>query len=144
MQSAIAEQVTKLVEPLLDEIGIELVEVQFQGNILRVTIFKEGGVGIDDCAKVSREVAHLLEVEDLIEHKYHLEVSSPGLDRPLRNQRDFNRNINQELKATLNEPPGQQVTGTIVRADGDSIVLDTGKEQISIPLTRIAKAKLIF
>jgi len=148
MQSVIAEKVARLVEPLLAEMAIELVEVQYRGEqvgqVLRVVIHKAGGVGVDDCAQVSREVARLLEVEDLIDGAYHLEVSSPGLDRPLKTVRDFTRNLNQEVKLTLNEPAGHLLTGRILGAADDDIVIDTGTEHITIPLIRIAKAKLVF
>ena len=82
-------------EPLLADMGMELVEVQFRreghGWVLRLFIDKEGGVAIDDCAKVSRRNQRLSEVEDLITHAYHLEVSSPGLERPLKKREDFVR-----------------------------------------------------
>ncbi len=78
-------------EPLLADMGLELVEIQYRreghGWILRFFIDREDGVGIDDCAKASREISARLEVEDLIDHAYTLEVSSPGLERPLKKRR---------------------------------------------------------
>lgn len=91
------ERVTEIIQPVLDDLGLELVELQLRsegkkGLVLRIIIFKEGGVSLDDCAQVSREVGFLLEVEDPIGRSYVLEVSSPGLDRPLKTERDFERN----------------------------------------------------
>ena len=92
----IVAEVERLIEPVLAEKLLELVEVQFRqepiGWVLRVIIYKQGGTSVDDCATVSRELSHLLDVEDLIPQKYHLEVSSPGLDRPLKTEKDFLRN----------------------------------------------------
>jgi len=148
MQSTVPALVTRLIQPVLDEMGIELVEVQFcrepVGMVLRLIIDKVGGIGVDDCARTSREVAHLLEVEDPIDTAFHLEVSSPGLDRPLKTERDFLRNVNREVKIILNEPAGQQVTGTIINATGDNVSIHVGKEEQTLPMNMIAKAKLVF
>ncbi len=148
MQSTVSALVTRLIQPVLDEVGIELVEIQFRrepiGMVLRLIIDKIGGIGIDDCARISREVAHLMEVEDPIDSAYHLEVSSPGLDRPLETERDFLRNVSREVKITLSEPPGQQLIGTIIHAEGDEVRITSDKEELTVQLENIAKAKLVY
>jgi ribosome maturation factor RimP len=148
MHSNIPAAVEQLVEPMLEEMGIELVEVQFRreaaGLVLRLIIDKENGVGIDDCTRVSRQTGHLLEVEELIKPSFHLEVSSPGLDRPLITERDFNRNRDREVKVTFKEPAGQSVSGIILGAADGSVLIQAEEEEVSIPLDGIAKAKLIL
>ncbi len=148
MESIVPPLVTRLIQPMLDEMGIELVEVQFRrepvGMVLRLLIDKEGGLGIDDCARTSREVAHLMEVEDPIDSAYHLEVSSPGLDRPLKTMRDFLRNRNRKVEITFSEPPGQQMSGIIIDATIDNVSINSGKEDRTFPLNSIAKARLVF
>ena len=88
-------QVTELLQPLLDEKGLELVELEFnkvgRGYLLRVFIDKPGGGNLDDCADLSRELSVQLDVEDCIPGRYNLEVSSPGRNRPLKSERDFIR-----------------------------------------------------
>jgi ribosome maturation factor RimP len=135
-------------EPLLVDLGMELVEVQFRreghGWVLRLFIDKEGGVAIDDCAKVSREISTYLEVEDLIPHAYHLEVSSPGLERPLRKREDFVRYADRLARIKLREPIGEQkvLVGTLLGLEGDAVVLALDKETVRIDLENISKARL--
>jgi len=91
----LAGKIRELIEPAIDSMGVELDDMELgrmKGKILlRVYIEKQGGVSIDDCEKVSREIATVLDVEDPVPGAYVLEVSSPGLDRPLRKPRDFIR-----------------------------------------------------
>jgi len=91
----IAQRVTRLVEPILEEGSLELVDLEFKPSgrrwSLKVFIDKEGGVTIADCEHVSRELGRILDVEDFIEPSYILEVSSPGLTRALRGEKDFER-----------------------------------------------------
>ena len=95
-------------ESLVDDLGLELVEVQFRreshGWVLRIFIDKEGGVTIDDCTVVSRDISTWLDVEDLIEHAFHLEVSSPGLERPLKKMEDFKRFAGRKVRVKIKEP----------------------------------------
>lgn len=128
--------------------GMELVEIQFRreghGWVLRLFIDKEEGVTIDDCAAVSREISAYLEVEDLINHAYHLEVSSPGLERPLRKREDFSRFAERLARIKLREPiNGQRVLiGTLLGLEGETVLLEMDKETVRIDLENIAKARL--
>lgn len=94
-QQNVQDKIRSLVLPVLEEKGLELVDVEYrregQGWVLRLYIDQSGGVTLDTCVEVSREVSVLLEVEDPIETAYNLEVSSPGLDRPLTKAADFER-----------------------------------------------------
>ncbi|MBI5558546.1 MAG: ribosome maturation factor RimP [Deltaproteobacteria bacterium] len=143
----IAVEVGRLIEPVLAENRLELVDVQFRqeqfGWVLRVIIFKEGGTAVEDCAKVSRELSHLLDIEDLIPQKYHLEVSSPGLDRPLQTERDFLRNKGGKVKLTI-ESDGQldTVIGIIQDVQAGMLLLESGAGIVSYNLDAIKKARL--
>ena len=136
------------VDPLLNDMGMELVEVQFRregpGWVLRFFIDKEGGITIDDCAAVSREVSAYLEVEDLISHAYHLEVSSPGLERPLKKKTDFMRFADRLVRIKLREPLGEQkvLIGTLLGLEEDAVVLELDKETVRIDLENISRARL--
>ncbi|MFZ5758670.1 MAG: ribosome maturation factor RimP [Thermodesulfobacteriota bacterium] len=142
----IADEVAQIVDPVLMESGLELVDVQFRqeqvGMVLRIVIYRKDGVGIDDCARVSREVGHLLDVEDLIAEKYHLEVSSPGLDRPLKTEKDFIRALGEKITLKV-DAAGQGVTHSGVVADvRDGVVrLQTPAGYLSFALADIKKAR---
>ncbi len=102
MQEKILTQIEALLLPILDDLGLELVDLTLQQDgrqlALRIFIDKLSGVNLDDCATVSREIGAILEVEDTIKSSYRLEVSSPGLDRPLKKPADFERFAGQKIK----------------------------------------------
>lgn len=149
-QERILVAVQNLVESVLAELGLELVELQYRrepvGFVLRIIIHKPEGVGLTDCEAVSRQVAHLLEVEDLIDHAYHLEVSSPGLDRPLKTEKDFLRCRGQKVKVITLVPIGTQNTliGLIADAREGKLLLQIETEVLAIPYEQISKAKLVI
>ena len=136
-----------MVEPVLSDLGYELVEVQFRreghGQVLRVIIFRPEGIGVDDCARVSREVSHLLDVEDLIDQAFNLEVSSPGLDRPLKTARDFARHLGSQVHVVLAET-GEEITGMIGDIGEEEVFLETAQGGRMIPLSLVKKAKLVI
>ena len=150
IESPLVRRLTQLVVPVVEDFGCELVELQFRreapGWVLRLIIDHENGVGIDDCARVSREVAHLLEVEDPIEQSYSLEVSSPGLDRPLKRVKDFLRCKGKKAKVVVREPiDGQnQCIGLIEDVTQESVTLRTDQGIIEIPFTLMKKARLVI
>jgi ribosome maturation factor RimP len=135
-------------EPLLRDLGIELVEVQFRreghGWVLRLFIDREQGVTLDDCAAVSRAISTWLDVEDLIEHAYQLEVSSPGLERPLKRIEDFQRFVGRQAKVKLKEPRDEQnvFIGTLEQVAGEEVILLVDGRQVAIPFAEIARARL--
>lgn len=150
IESPLVGRLTQLVAPVVEDFGCELVELQFRreahGWVLRLIIDHENGVGIDDCSRVSREVAHLLEVEDPIEQSYTLEVSSPGLDRPLKRMKDFLRCKGKKAKVVVKEPvDGQnQCVGMIEDVSQESVTLRTDHGIIEIPFTQMKKARLVI
>jgi len=93
--SRVIEKVEQLVLPVAEDLGLELVDVEYQreerGWVLRVYLDKEGGINLDDCAAASREISTLLDVEDVVDTVYNLEVSSPGIERVLKKVTDFER-----------------------------------------------------
>lgn len=99
---AVVEQVISLAQPILEDMGFELVDLEYrqQGRewMLCLYIDKEGGVTLDDCAEFSRELSTVLDVEDVVPTAYRLEISSPGLDRPLKKAQDFTRFAGQMAK----------------------------------------------
>lgn len=145
--SAIVDKITALLEPLVAGLHCELVEVQFRrepiGWVLRLIIDSENGIGVDECARVSREAGFLLDVEDLVDQPYHLEVSSPGLDRPLKTERDFARNKGQKVRVILNDT-SETVVGVIDKVKEGQVVLATQDEHVVVSLDRIVKAKLVI
>ena len=137
------------VEPLLAGMAMELVEIQYRregyGWVLRFFIDKEGGVTIDDCAMVSREISAYLEVEDLLDHAYTLEVSSPGLERPLKKREDFTRFAGRLARIKLLEPmdDGQRLLiGTLLGLEGDVVTLVVDGREVVVDMKNIARARL--
>lgn len=146
-ESVIAS-VQEFTEPLLADMGLELVDIEYRreghGWVLRFFIDKEGGVTLDDCAAVSREIGAYLEVEDPIGHAYNLEVSSPGLERPLKKKQDFERFAGRKARIKLREPIGEQrvFIGIIEKVDGESLLMQVDEIEKSFPLDLISKARL--
>lgn len=136
--------------PLLADMGLELVEVQYrregQGWVLRFFIDKEGGITIEDCAKASREIGSHLEVENLLDHAYTLEVSSPGLERPLKKREDFARFAGRLVRIKMQESAeGQKIfIGILSRIEGDSVVLTQEENEVFLDFDKITKARLML
>jgi ribosome maturation factor RimP len=138
-----------LAEPILADRGMELVDVEFrreiQGWVLRLYLDKPGGVTLDDCRRISEELGDHLDVEDFIDRAYHLEVSSPGLDRPLTRDEDFVRFAGQTASVTTREDleGRHNFRGRLVGLTAGMVVLDLADEQrVSIPRGLILKARL--
>ncbi len=148
----IEEKVRELTEPLIAAEGLELLDVEFvreNGNwILRLYVDNPGGaVGIDECTKASRVVDPALDVEDLVPHEYSLEVSSPGLNRPLRKPVHFEKVVGQVVRlktfGPLGEPPRKNFVGSLKAATGEAVIVAVeGAGEFTIPYKDIAKAAL--
>ncbi len=151
MGSATAIKIQDIIEPVLESLGFELVDVQLRtepiGLVLRVIIYKDSGISVGDCSTVSRELGPLLEVEDVISKAYHLEVSSPGLDRPLTTERDFSRNIGKKITLTIKGDAEQKkkgVTGTIKSCASEILEVAVGDTVRTINLSEVFRAKLVI
>ena len=143
-----------LVESVVTGQGYELVDVEFKNElgswILRVYIDNpraEGGVGLDDCATVSRELSAVLDVDDSIPGHYSLEVSSPGLNRPLKKEADFARFVGKKAKIRTRHPVGESrrnFSGTLVAVDGGKVKIDVGDQVCEVPVDDVEKANLVY
>lgn len=143
------EDLKTLLRPVIESMGYEFVGCEFtsQGHFatLRIYIDKNGGVNADDCGRVSHQISALLDVEASISHQYHLEVSSPGLDRPLFSIEDFRKfikhEINIHLKTKLNNRAN--FTGVIDVIKDNEIIINCDGEKFVLPVNQIAKANLV-
>ena len=148
MSDTVKKRVETVALPVLEELGLELVDVQYRreqsGWVLRLTIDKQDGVSLEDCTAVSREISQLLDIEDFIGQAYNLEVSSPGLDRPLKSMADFQRFTGSLAKIKTTEPIGGErvFIGRIELAAEEAITLAVGRREVVIPFALIAKARL--
>jgi len=138
-----------LLEAPVQALGYEVVELEFhpqgRGGLLRIFIDREGGVTVDDCEKVSRQVSAVLDVEDPIPGAYTLEVSSPGLDRPLRKEADFVRFAGERAKLELTLPKDgrKRYTGTLQGCEAGAVKIEVDGVVHALPLGDIARARLV-
>ncbi len=142
------KKIKKECEPIVEDLGYDLVDVEYsheQGsNYLRFFIGKRGGVTIDDCQEVSKLVGDKLDELDLIDSAYYLEVSSPGLDRPLKTDRDLYRNIGYKIEISLYRPiDGQKkIIGELVNYDDEKVYIVKDNEEIGIDKSDISLIKI--
>ena len=166
MVSSLRERLISLAEPLLADLGYELVDVEYAPSqtqaMLRVYIDWPGGqapagvgheadedrsfegIGVEDCERVSRELSALLDVEDPIPVAYTLEVSSPGVDRILRTAAHYRRFVGERVHVELEVPRSgrRRYTGQLTKADDDGIELNVDGEPVTMSLAEIGKARL--
>ena len=154
IKQTVEARAQELLEPIVAGEGLELLEVEFvrehEGWVLRLFIDKPGGrVGLDECSQVSRAVDTVLDVEDIVPHEYNLEVSSPGVNRPLKKPAHYERVKGQKVKVKtfgpIGEPPRKNFTGTLTEVAADAISVDVeGAGSFRISFKDIAKANLEF
>jgi ribosome maturation factor RimP len=152
----VATRVSELAVPLLASQGIELVDLEYRREgrdmILRLFIDKDGGITLDDCAGVSRELSELLDVHDFIVENYSLEVSSPGLNRPLKKAADYERYLGRLIKVRtfelLPDDEGNRrktFTGELLGLEDGMVMMRLTEGQTArIPLDKVAKSNLEF
>ena len=137
--------VEKLIEQVVEGLGYELVDVEFspRGRLLRVFLDIERGVTVDDCATVSNQLQRVFEVENIDYDR--LEVSSPGLDRPLKKLADFERFAGQQVQLRLALPIGNQrnFAGVLVGVRDGAVVLDCEQGELAFPFDDVEKARLV-
>ncbi len=147
---SIAEQVADLVEPALEDMDFELVDVEYLSRhgkwVLRLYIDKEGGVTLDDCARVSREFGDLIDVKDIVIHKYVLEVSSPGLDRPLKKEKDLEHAIGKKIKVKTVDPVKgrRNYTGYLKNFQKGILYMELENGPVHLPWKEVEKANLVY
>ncbi|AXN40576.1 ribosome maturation factor RimP [Peribacillus sp. NPDC060186] len=152
MSKKVTEVVEELALPILEELQLELVEVEYvkEGKswFLRVYIDKETGVDLEDCGKASEKLSEKLDEVDPIPQIYFLEVSSPGAERPLKKEKDFLNAIGKNVYIKTYEPilDEKEFEGILTSFDGNEVTLEikikTRKKTIVIPYEKVAKARL--
>ena len=144
---AIVDRVRELVAPLAEAASVDLYDVEHHGGVLRVLVDAEGGIGLDAIARLSRSVSHALDEQDFIPGRYTLEVSSPGLERPLRTLEHFRRAAGSEVKVkTLAGFDGpRRMTGTLEGVADDGVELRSRDgETRRIAYEQLASARTVF
>jgi ribosome maturation factor RimP len=147
-QKEVVDHVNAIAGPIVSNEGMELVEIEYRresrGWVLRLYIDKEDGVTLDDCTRISQEVGRSLDVEDFISPSYTLEVSSPGLDRPLRKEKDFLKYRNHRVKLKTIAPIGnrRQFKGKLLGMNGDCLEIEISEGVVQIPLSNLSEANL--
>ena len=140
------QNIIELINPVLNELSLELVDLELRGNdrkrILRIFVYQPGGVTLDMCVTASRQIAGILDRVDAIPGKYVLEVSSPGLDRPLKTSRDFERNLGEKVKIVLQTDNIEKIS-RIGAVDGELITMQDGEESWDFNIKDLGSAKII-
>jgi ribosome maturation factor RimP len=153
MTVTLRERLIALIEPVLVRLGYELVELEYAAGrsqaVVRIFIDKPAvqdgeGITVDDCERVSRETAALLDVDDPIPTAYTLEVSSPGFDRLLRTPAHFERFVGSRVFVELKVPRAgrKRYTGTLQAVNATGIELEVDRQKVEIPFDEIGKARL--
>ncbi len=142
----LAEQVRDSAQPLVDAADLDLVEVAIRGEgsrcLVRVVVDRKGGVGVDRCADLSRELGTRLDALSELDTGYALEVTSPGVDYPLRDQRAFDRVEGRPVLVHRRDDDGDvaQLRGTVRTAEAEAVVLEVDGTPVRVPYDEIAKA----
>lgn len=142
-------EIQQLIEPVVVESGYQFWACEYisQGkhSFLRVYIDKEGGIGISDCEYISKQISAVLDVEDPIKTDYSLEVSSPGIPRPLFSQAHYQQYLGHNVEVKLHKVlhGSRRFTGIIQSVNENSVILDVQGEQIEFQFSQIVKANLI-
>ena len=142
-------KLTSLLQPLVEDLGYEFVGLEQSSNpkspVLAIYIDSAGGIAVEDCAKVSREIAALLDVEDPIPGNYQLEVSSPGLDRPLFTLEQFQQFSGEVVKVSLYAPEDgrRKFKGKILGTNDGQVRMEQDGVEVTLDLGNIAKARLV-
>ena len=148
VEKEIVDRVRMIVDPILSDEGMELVDLEYRreskGWVLRLYLDKEGGITLDDCTRVSQEVGRILDVEDFIQTQYTLEVSSPGLSRRLKNEKDFMKFRGHLVKVKTFDSIAnrRQFKGKLLGISENKVGIESDEGIFQIPLSNVAKANL--
>lgn len=150
MSSNRSNDLWSLIEPIVTGLGYELVDIEYKphprNGLLRIYIDKEEGITLDDCEAVSRQVSAMLDVEDPVSGHYTLEISSPGLDRPLKKAADFERFSGEHVKIKMSMPTieGQRnFTGKLMGLKDNDVMVEVDGEIHYLPLGGIDRARIV-
>jgi ribosome maturation factor RimP len=146
----VVAELWQLIEPVVRSEGMELLELEYrcesQGWVLRLFIDQEGGITVDDCARVSHVVGDLLDVADPIVNQYHLEVSSPGLNRPLRKWEHFQKYVGSivDVRASTPIDNRRKFKGKLIAASPEGITVDCDGHVFDLSLSFLEQARLRY
>lgn len=150
MTKPLLELIEELIEPIITSEGMELIDIEYRresrGWVIRFYIDKEGELTLTHCSHLSKEIGDLLEVKDLIPHNYILEVSSPGLNRPLKKENDFITYVGETIKVKTFKPIDQRkrFQGTLLGYKEGKVMLSSDNQEVHIPFPLIAKANIQY
>jgi ribosome maturation factor RimP len=137
-------KIEEVIQPVLRDHGLELVDLDWRGGrprgVLRVFVDKAGGVRVADCERVSRELGDILDVAGMIEGGYDLEVSSPGLDRTLRKEREFRWAVGKPVRCWI--AGGQEFAGRLAEVGDAQLVLERAGQRVEVSRAALTKARL--
>lgn len=150
MVSRAVKDVSLLIEPILDEMEIELVDVEYLSEggrwVLRIYVDREGGITLNDCVRVTREIEDLIEVKDFFRQPYVLEVSSPGLNRPLKKEKDFVRAVGMDVKIRMADPieGRRNFQGRLESLEDGVLSVTVNNDRFLLPFGKVEKANLVY
>lgn len=143
-------KLTAMLRPAVEETGKELLGVEYisagNNSVLRLFIDHENGIDVDDCAEVSHQVGAILDVEDPISSEYNLEVSSPGLDRPLFEKSQFEGVIGETVEVKISMPLNgrRKFKGKLITVEKDNLIVMVDNEEYELVISNIDKANLVY
>ncbi len=143
-------EVSNFIEPVLEDMGFELIDIEYLSEngrwVLRIFADKSGGITLDECARVSREVGDLLEIKDLIKQEYVLEVSSPGLNRPLKKEKDFLWAIGKKVKLKMFAAIDgrRRFKGSLLKLKEGDLHIEIDGQVFILALRDVEKANLVY
>lgn len=142
------DKIKEIIEPILREENTELVEVIYRresgSQVLRLLVDKEGGIQLSDCVRLNEKISQVLDEKDIMSERYILEVDSPGIDRPFKIKRDYEKAKGRMVRVTLNEPvlDKKEYIGRLEEVLDESIKIDTEKKGVlEIPFTKIIRTR---
>ena len=143
------DKLTEMLEPGVEALGYELVGVEFvragKHSILRVFIVHENGITVDDCAEVSYQASAILDVEDPINTEYNLEISSPGMDRPLFKEKHYEQSLGEVVQVRLTVPMNDRrnFKGKLLSCENGMINVEVDGQQFQLAVANIEKANIV-
>ena len=141
------KEIYPLAEEVAEELGYEIVDIEFQNgskhDLLSIFIYKKEGIDLDDCTEMSRNLEKKLDDLDILKNPYYLEISSPGLDRPLKTKDDYRRNVGKEVDLKLYAPKKKKKEFSFVldKYDDEFIYCNLDGEELKIPIKSISSMK---
>jgi ribosome maturation factor RimP len=142
------EAIAKMARPVVEDFGCELYDVEVMPGLVRIAVDKENGIGIETLSEISLVLSRVLDTKDLVASRaYDFEVTSPGLERKLRQLRHFEKSIGQTAKFTLREPleGSRHITAEILSVEGGEVTVDLGdSRKFSLKFDEIEEAKTVF